>query len=146
MYVVKESEEYFPCTQTGLHFNHRSVLPDTEEKRHQGITLFSFALLDLSRVSLLVFPWKCGGTRMELLFLHEDEKESAQDKCVNQPANLAQAQWASRNTSSTEGASAICYLGQCYLGQMLLRPILGQLSVRPIFFVTRFQKKMPTVT
>ena len=34
-----------------------------------------------------------------------DEKDSAQDKRVNQPANLAQAKRASRNTSSTEGAS-----------------------------------------
>ena len=38
-------------------------------------------------------------------FLHEDEKESPQDECVNQPADLAQAYRASRNTSSTEGAS-----------------------------------------
>ena len=46
-----------------------------------------------------------GSCELTFFLNHEDEKDSAQDKRVNQPANPAQAKRASRNTSSTEGSS-----------------------------------------
>ena len=90
------------------------------------------------------------------------ELEFSWNPCVAPPRS--QQWWPSEGprseshpyTGFAANCAAICYLGQFYLGQMLLRPmllrpillrpmllrpILGQLSVRPIFFVTRFQKK-----
>ena len=62
VYIVEKSEhQSFPTTQTSLHLDQCSVLPNSQKKWHQGIALFSsFALLNLPRVP--PEEWKCRTT------------------------------------------------------------------------------------